>query len=231
MAIAVVFDFDSTIISIESLDELIISQNPQAKAKIEAITNAGMGGSLPLEQSILNRLALVKITRADLADFTANLGNYLSFGIADFILENQKTQDIEFFIISGGIIEIIAPIAKTLGIASNNCYANKAIYNEKQELIALDKDNPLLYNGGKAKVIASEIINKRGFGENKIIMIGDGYTDYEVSLALPMVHFIGFGCNVVRSKVKENSQYFAQDFWEFRQFYQKIIAEINGKIN
>jgi HAD superfamily phosphoserine phosphatase-like hydrolase len=229
MAIAVVFDFDSTIITIESLDALIINQNLQAKAEIEAITNAGMGGSLPLEQSILNRLALVTITQPDIADFTANLANYLSFGIADFIAENQKTQDIEFFIISGGIIEIIAPIAKTLGIASNNCYANKAIYNEKQELIALDKDNPLLYNGGKAKVIASEIINKRGFGENKIIMIGDGYTDYEVSLALPNVHFIGFGCNVVRQKVKENSQYFAKDFQEFRQFYQKIIAEINGK--
>jgi phosphoserine phosphatase len=64
-------------------------------------------------------------------------------------------------------------------------------------------------SGGKGKVI--ELI-KNKYNYKNVFMIGDGATDLETSP--PADGFIGFGGNVVREFVKNNSEWFINDFQE-----------------
>ena len=64
-----VLDFDSTIVTVESLDELAamaLEGRPdrgEVLARIKAITDAGMDGSLPIDRSLAQRLALLSFDR------------------------------------------------------------------------------------------------------------------------------------------------------------------------
>ncbi|MEM7518919.1 MAG: phosphoserine phosphatase, partial [Planctomycetota bacterium] len=63
----VVFDCDSTLSSIEGIDELAVSK----MAEIEALTALAMAGEVPLEEVYGRRLALLEPTRTDIERIAA----------------------------------------------------------------------------------------------------------------------------------------------------------------
>ena len=67
-----IIDFDSTFVTVESLDELahiVLKDNPESVQRLEtirAITRAGMEGSIPFDESLSKRLKLLNINQKDI---------------------------------------------------------------------------------------------------------------------------------------------------------------------
>ena len=59
------FDCDSTLSSIEGIDELGRARGAAVFAEVEAMTNDAMNGKLPVEAVFGRRLEIIRPTRAD----------------------------------------------------------------------------------------------------------------------------------------------------------------------
>jgi HAD superfamily phosphoserine phosphatase-like hydrolase len=214
-----VFDFDSTLLSIESLDFVISKvSNGKFDKQIEEITNLGMNGKASLQETITRRLELCKITQQHLEAFARQMVQYLTVGMAEVIHKLQEKHSV--YIVSGGLMQLIAPIAKALCIPETNCMANKITFHSNGTF-ELDKTSPLLYKNGK-----SQALETFGILNSNTVMIGDGYTDLEVHLNNLAVHFIGFGVNVMRDVVREKSPVFVTTMEEFLEAIDKIQSVI-----
>jgi D-3-phosphoglycerate dehydrogenase len=198
-----IFDFDSTLVSIETLDFLIGKTAKENQQEVEKITNMAMSGKLTFADSLRLRFAQIKLEKSDIDSLKNEICNYITDGFISGIKQLQSEFDI--YIISGGFLEIIYPVADKLGIAKENCFANNFIY-EGLKIVGFDQSNEMSQNGGKPKIVA-QILTEKYF--DKIFMIGDGYTDLEVSKANFEVTFCGFGEHAAREAViKESSNFF-----------------------
>ncbi|MES2961714.1 MAG: HAD-IB family phosphatase [Pseudomonadota bacterium] len=198
-----IFDFDSTLVSIETLDFLIAKTSQNQAEKVEEITKLAMNGKMTFADSLRARFANSHITKSEIEELKSEICNYITEGFISGIKQLKFTFDI--YIISGGFLEIIYPVAEKLGIAKENCFANNFIY-EGEKIIGFDQSNIMAQNGGKPKIVA-QILEKKSY--EKIFMIGDGYTDLEVAKANPDVTFCGFGEHAAREAViKESPNFF-----------------------
>lgn len=196
----IILDFDSTIVQCETLDELAriaLSGTPgqeRVLKEIEDITIRGMAGTLSIEESLQQRMALLTATRSHLGDLISVLNEHISPSFLSnkrFITENNQ----RIFIISSGFTECIQPIAETLGIRSAHVFANSLLYNSKGLITGIDPKNSLSRTGGKVTALRS-IAPQR-----PIHVIGDGYTDYEMKEHGAADEFFAFTETINREKV------------------------------
>ncbi|WP_416189186.1 phosphoserine phosphatase SerB [Neisseria sp. CCUG17229] len=95
----IVSDMDSTLITIECIDE--IAAGAGLKAQVAEITERAMRGELDFEQSLRSRVALLKgLDEQFLHDVYENVLQ-LSPG-AEFLLQECKKHDVKFLLVSGG---------------------------------------------------------------------------------------------------------------------------------
>lgn len=202
----VVLDFDSTLIKDESLDILAkYSDNPNAVTQIQAITDKAMSGELSFELALQQRLALLKFNHSHLENVIA----YLRDRLAESIIENYEViqqHARQCFIVSGGFVEIIYPIMEPFGFSLNQIFANEFVWDENNNLIGANQSNPLAKEKGKAILLASLKLS------DHIIMIGDGYTDYEVKAAGVANEFWAYTENVSRPEVTQVADKEVKDF-------------------
>jgi D-3-phosphoglycerate dehydrogenase / 2-oxoglutarate reductase len=174
-----IFDFDSTIVSVESLDELAaiaLCRRPggqKALTRLKEITRKGMEGKISFDESLRQRLKLFKSNRDDLCSLIGLLDNSISKSFlknASWIKENQD----RIYVVSGGFKDYMMPVIKRLNIKEGNVYANEFTYDEKGFVTGFNPDNPLSRAGGK-----SLQIEKLDLPKPRII-IGDAATDFEV---------------------------------------------------
>ncbi|XP_003703079.1 phosphoserine phosphatase [Megachile rotundata] len=203
---AVTFDVDSTVIREEGIDEL--AKFCGKKNEVTALTNQAMQGNVTFRQSLVDRLNIIKPSLTQIEQFLASRELKLSSGIKALIttLQNRKKH---VFLISGGFRCLIAPVATSLNIPSENIFANRLKFYFTGEYAGFDEDQPTVENGGKTKVI-EYLKNEKGF--KTIVHIGDGATDLETTAIADL--FIGYGGNVVRESVKSKSPWFITDFNE-----------------
>ncbi|MAI08281.1 MAG: hypothetical protein CMF61_04910 [Magnetococcales bacterium] len=214
------FDFDSTLVSIETLDVLINSKlkSETQKAEVEEITQQGMAGKLPLFESLSKRLAVVQIHRTHIQKFSDSLPQKLTHNIVQTIHTLQNKGHV-VHILSGGFKDYMQPCAKALNIPLKNIHANTLTYNEDGYVIGLDQSNPLCQNGGKSKTIQKQNITET------CIMVGDGYTDLEAFKDKACTHFIGFGIHTQRDIIKKEAKHFAQTMDEFNHILNALITK------
>jgi len=179
MAPIFIIDFDSTFVSVESLDELakIALKDKEEKEevihKIEEITKLGMDGTLDFTTSLKKRLSLFQANEQHVKELIVFLKKNISSSIlrnSNFFKENKKN----IYIISGGFIEYIAPVVEDFDISYDHILANQFTFNAKKDIIGFENKNFLAQPKGKAKAVASLGL----MGE--VYVIGDGYTDYEI---------------------------------------------------
>lgn len=207
-------DFDSTFIKSEGLDELAaisLKNHPQKKElleKIRQLTKQGMDGIIPFGQSLHQRIKLLKASRQDIEKVAKELKKNISSSIQrnkQFFKKYNKN----IYIISGGFKEMIIPVVKPFGILENHIFANTFVYDKKGKIIGLDKNNPLSQNNGKLNMLKSLQL------DGDIIVIGDGYTDYQLKESGLVKEFIAFTENVEREIVMKKADGIANSFDEF----------------
>ena len=173
-----IFDFDSTFIRVEALDtlcEVIYEDSTAGKqilSEIQRLTDLGMEGELSLKESLSQRIQLLQANRDHLGDTIKHLREKVSASvIRNRAFFKQHRDDI--YIISNGFKEIIIPIVQEYGIKPENVLANTFKFDHEGHIIGFDEKDELCENKGKVHKIRDLEL-----GEN-VIMIGDGYTDYE----------------------------------------------------
>ncbi len=184
-----IFDFDSTVVKIESFDflyKLILKNHPEVESnkqkmleKFETITNGGMSSNIPFSESLAKRMAIMlemEPTKAHVEE----AGRQIAELITDSFLANKeffvKNKD-EIYVISGGFREMILPATQKLGIRDDHVYANEFLYDENGNIKGIDTEETTSETGGKAKQL--EMMKLSG----PSVVIGDGGTDLEMKNA------------------------------------------------
>jgi D-3-phosphoglycerate dehydrogenase len=197
-----IFDFDSTLVRIETLEalaDIALSDAPDAaakKAEIAALTDQAMTGQVDFGTALRRRLDLLALTRGHVEALTDRILDEASASIrrnVDFFERHAE----RVYILSGGFREVIAPLAARLGVAPDHVLANDLIYDDEGRVTGVDDANPLSRDNGKPEVIKA--LNLTG----TVVMVGDGWTDAEVKLAGAADRFYAFTEVVSRQKVIE----------------------------
>ena len=197
-----VIDYDSTFIQVESLDELSKtskSYNLKNQKEIEKITNMGMDGKISFSESLERRIKLINSSREDIRSTLKVLENR----ITNSFLKNKKffkTNSDKIFIISSGFHELIDPIVLKFGIKKEHIFANNFLFKGKN-IIGFDRNNPLSKSKGKVEIIKR--LNLKG----KVLVIGDGYTDYEIKKEGYADSFFLFTENIKRDSIVKSADY------------------------
>lgn len=195
---AVCFDFDSTIIMEEGIDELAkFCGKGQAVAEW---TRRAMDGSTKFEDALRARLDIIKPSRADVAQCPPPT---LSPGVVPFIQALQARAAVH--IVSGGFRQMIEPVAAPLGIKT--IFANTLLWDSQGQYLGFDETEPTATDGGKPRAVARL---KEDHGYEVVVMIGDGATDLQAKPPADAV--IGYGGVVERDIVKQQADWFVTDF-------------------
>jgi D-3-phosphoglycerate dehydrogenase len=199
-----IFDFDSTFIRVEALDvlcEVIYDKSAagiQILAEIQRLTDLGMEGKLSLKESLTSRVNLLQANRDHLGPVIEELKNKVTASvIRNKAFFKQHSENI--YIISNGFKEIIIPIVQEYGIKPEHVLANTFRFDHDGKIIGFDEKDQLCENQGKVHKIKS--LNLPG----EVIMIGDGYTDYETLEGGAVSKFFAFTENVSRPVVVEKA--------------------------
>ena len=195
-----VFDFDSTLVRIETLEalaDIALAGAPDAaaiRAEVAALTDQAMAGDLPFGEALRRRLALLPLTRDHVAELASRILDEGTPSVRRnlrFFRENAH----RIVILSGGFREIIAPLAAHLHVPPERVLCNDLTYDADGRVTGVDAANPLSQAGGKPIVI-------RALGlPGPVVMIGDGWTDAEVKLEGAADRFHAFTEIVRRARV------------------------------
>lgn len=201
---SVFFDFDSTIVTKESLDETImkvLAAHPERERivkDIEAITNLGMEGKLPFTQSVRRRLETLPLTRSDFEAVGNELQVHVTEGMRDVFAELMN-RGVATYVVSGGFRESVYPTATLLGVPAERILTNVGVFDSRGVFLHPEEGSLLWTDGGKTAAI--QAVRARD-GVTSAILVGDGANDLAAYTAGAVDHFIGFGANVVRESVR-----------------------------
>ncbi len=211
------FDCDSTLSTIEGIDELARVRGPEVFKQVEAMTHEAMDGKIPVQQVFGKRLDIIKPTRSDVqAVGTCYLQTQVE-GVAD-CLKALVAQGWTPLIISGGFKQAIEPLAKALRIS--RIEAVDLYFDKEGNYAGFNKDYPTTRSGGKPEVI--ERLRKE-FNPKQIVMIGDGVSDLETQASVDL--FVGFGGVVIREKVKQGAHAFITALSQLPEVIEKNLRK------
>ena len=122
----VCFDVDSTVITVEGIDELakFAGKGPA----VAQMTSAAMGGKLNFREALTQRLRIIQPSESMLSEFNRIHTFQTTPGVRDLINSLRK-QGTDIFLVSGGFTQMIHPIAALLGLPNENVYANTILFD------------------------------------------------------------------------------------------------------
>ena len=185
----VILDCDSTLSSIEGIDELAAAH----AAEVASLTDAAMRGELRLEEVYGRRLALVRPTRPALDALGALYVERLVPDAREVVRALQEG-GIAVRILSGGLLPAVLAVARELGVDDSHVAAVDVAFDDAGGYAGFDERSPLARAGGKAEVIAAWSGLPR-----PSMLVGDGKTDLEARDAVDS--FVAFAGVVAREPV------------------------------
>ncbi|TSC87060.1 MAG: D-3-phosphoglycerate dehydrogenase [Parcubacteria group bacterium Gr01-1014_8] len=218
----VVFDFDSTLVDVETLESVseIALQGRKdfaaVTAQIRTITERGLQGTMAFDESLARRMALIAPRREDVQRVAGGLVEHITPSVLqhrDFFAHNAEC----VFIVSGGFDELIFPVSDTLGILRKNVFANAFVYDERGVAVGVDTTRPLSQHLGKVKALRAENLKR------PLAMVGDGYTDYEVKAHGEADVFIAYVEHTHRDAVVEHADNVALSFSDVRRYLEMML--------
>lgn len=175
----IVSDMDSTLITIECIDEIAACAG--LKERVAEITERAMRGELDFEQSLRSRVALLAgLDERVLAEVYENVLK-LSPG-AEFLLDECKRHNVKFLLVSGGFTFFTERLQQRLGF-------------EYQHANILEIENGRLTGRLKGRIIDAqakadllrEYRSRLGLQPHQVLAMGDGAND------IPMLKEAGIG--------------------------------------
>jgi phosphoserine phosphatase len=207
----VIFDCDSTLSTIEGIDEL--ARISGSEDEIAVLTKQAMEGDLPLESVYGYRLGVANPSQTQVNEIAGLYRDTLVPG-AKQVIEALQALGSEVFIVSGGLFEPVRDFGVWLGVPRENIFAVGMEYDQlagswwryweysdrdRRSYMAYEA-NPLAGTGGKPRVISAIRTEHPG----RAMLVGDGGSDLEAQGAVDL--FVGFGGVEYRETVAKESQ-------------------------
>lgn len=208
-------DCDSTLSTIEGIDELARAKGDDVFARVVDLTNAAMNGDVPINEVFPRRMEMIRPDRELCDAIGALYVDTMVPGVMEMIAE-FKAAGWTPVILSGGFAPLIKPLAKYLGIA--HVEAVPLYLHEDGSYKGYGTDYPTTRNLGKNEVIREW---KQALLPERVVMIGDGVSDLETKPDVDV--FIGFGGVVARPKVQSECDRWLADMND-RSVLHDIIA-------
>ncbi len=215
-----IFDLDSTVIAVESLDEIIriaiqeSGLSPEETAdlasRIEHITDAGMNGEITLGESITRRLSIARVHQRHVDAFNQRLstGTLFTEGMEE-VFRALRQSEHAVFIVSGALRPCLTSVATLLHLSTDACFGNDYRCDDDGWITGIDLSQPLASSSGKSSVI--RMLKESGRAPGPIVMVGDGTSDLRPWLDNVVDHFIGCGIRKIRPSVRDAAPEFVTD--------------------
>ncbi len=208
----VVFDCDSTLSTIEGIDEL--ARMTGHEHDVALLTKKAMEGDIPLEAVYGHRLVTASPTQAQVQHIAQLYRDTVVPDAKDVIAALQMLGT-KVFIVSGGLIEPVRDFGVWLGVPRDQIFAVDMEYdqlagqwwcyweqpggrNPRAKYMAVEA-NPLTMMGGKNQIVA----RIRAENPGRVLLIGDGLSDMEVQDDVDL--FVGFGGAAFRQRIADES--------------------------
>ena len=215
-----ILDFDSTIIKGESLDllaETVFENRLEPNLKLQEIkklTDEGMEGRISFQESLNRRLKILELDQFHLNKAITSVTKLISPSFKENIDWLKRYRD-NILIFSGGFKNMIKPVAMKLGLKEENIYANELIF-KNGKFNGVNKKNLLSRSGGKLNQLKQLGLNKN------LIVVGDGFTDWEIKKLGDQVTFFAYTENVSRKNVVKKADFEANNFDEVVKYIEGI---------
>jgi phosphoserine phosphatase len=149
-----------------------------------------MRGEVELQSVYGDRLAIVRPSADDVAALADEYRESLAPGASDAISAMRKA-GARLILISGGVRQAIAPLARALGFADRDVFAVSIAFDTKGNYESYDRSSPLATQRGKPEVVERLIADRRLI--RPILAVGDGATDVPLrSVADTFAAYVGF---------------------------------------
>lgn len=208
----VFFDCDSTLSTIEGIDELA-----RLKGKFDEVkemTDAAMDGEVYLHSVYDRRLEMLAPTHQEVAGIDTLYRQTVVPHSAD-VIGALRAAGKEVFIVSGGLLAAVRPFGRWLGVPHDHIRAVNLEYDQlsgewwdylqdqwdqRDDVEYKDsEDTPLVQSEGKFDVVTDMLGDRRG----RSMLIGDGVSDLAARSAVDL--FVGFTGVVARPHVVNES--------------------------
>jgi phosphoserine phosphatase len=204
------FDCDSTLSTIEGIDELARMRG--VEARIVELTNAAMDGRIPLQDVYAERLRLLSPRRADMRAVEEAYKRTVVPDAREVIAALQRLGK-RVLIVSGGLADAVTGFGVWLGVSRRDIFAVGLSYNAltgrwwdyqshpqgnpDEEYLVYD-DSALTTQNGKVDVIRAARTKGR-----RAMLVGDGSSDLAAAHAVD--RFVGYCGVVARPLVRANA--------------------------
>ncbi len=208
----VIFDCDSTLSTIEGIDEL--ARMTGHEHDVAVLTKRAMEGDIPLEAVYGHRLVTVNPTQEQVRHIARRYRETV-VPAAREVIQALQTLGVQVFIVSGGLIEPVRDFGVWLGVPHDHIFAVHMEYDQlagqwwryweqpggqNPQANYLDVEpNPLTGSRGKNRVIA----RLRQAHPGRALLIGDGLSDLEAGEEVEL--FVGFGGAAFRQRIADRS--------------------------
>ncbi|MER2513498.1 MAG: phosphoserine phosphatase SerB, partial [Nitrosomonas ureae] len=165
----IVMDMDSTLLAIESIDEIADMQN--IRPEVSAITLQTMRGEISFEESLTRRTWLLRGVHQDVLQKVYDERVRLSPG-AEKMLQQAKRCGIKTMVLSGGFTFFTERIKERLGLD----FAAANVLEIENNKLTGKVAGEIIGKQGKAQVL-KQVSDSLGLKREQIIAIGDGAND------------------------------------------------------
>ena len=167
----IVMDVDSTVIQDEVVE--LLGKHANAESEIKSITDAAMRGELDFEESLRQRVKLLKgLPESVLATVYSELR--LTPG-ARTLCRVLKSMDFHIALVSGGFTQVVEPLGRDLGV--DHVRAN--VLEISDGVLTGGLVGEVIDRAGKAKALA-EFAEHHNIPMERTIAIGDGANDLDM---------------------------------------------------
>lgn len=208
-------DCDSTLSTIEGIDELARGKGGEVFAQVVELTDAAMNGEIPIGEVFPRRMEMIRPDRELCDAVAARYVETVVPGVPEMIREMKAAGWLPV-ILSGGFAPLIEPLARHLGIG--HVEAVPLYFNDDGSYKGYGEDYPTTRNLGKNEVIREWT---RALLPERVVMIGDGVSDLETKPDVDV--FIGFGGVVARPKVKDGCVHWFTDMCGLSKLMETIV--------
>jgi len=191
-----ILDFDSTLVRVETLEVMadLMPDPSQARTRVRKLTDAAMGGRMDFQRALRERLEILRLHR----DMLPQLGARLREEITPSFMRNRAfltAQAENIYVVTSGFRELVMPVIESLGLKPEQLYANTLHFDPEGFIDGCDWTNPLTEDGGKVKVV------RRLKLPGEVVVVGDGWSDYQIFESGAAQRFYAFTENVEREEV------------------------------
>ncbi|SEF74871.1 phosphoserine phosphatase SerB [Nitrosomonas ureae] len=165
----IVMDMDSTLLAIESIDEIADMQN--IRPEVSAITLQTMRGEISFEESLTRRTWLLRGLHQDALQKVYDERVRLSPG-AEKMLQQAKRCGIKTMVLSGGFTFFTERIKEKLGLD----FAAANVLEIENNKLTGKVVGEIIGKQGKAQVL-KQVSDSLGLKREQIMAIGDGAND------------------------------------------------------